>query len=80
MSDEQKADYSQMTNDEFRDILADVVVDTEAATLLDIPGIYEVLSEHFNNDVLDKWAEDNPDKAYPEAVEDDKPESDVEDE
>jgi len=38
----------------------------QGANVLSVPGVYEVLSEHFNNDVLDEWAERNPDKAYPE--------------
>lgn len=47
-------DYSQMTDEEFDSILAEVVAEN-ASTLLSIPGIYEVVSEYFNNEVLDRW-------------------------
>uniref|UniRef100_A0A6M3M065 Uncharacterized protein n=1 Tax=viral metagenome TaxID=1070528 RepID=A0A6M3M065_9ZZZZ len=54
--------YDQMTDDEFYEILADLVV-KNSGSLLEIPGVYEVVSEHFNNDVLACWAEANPVKA-----------------
>ena len=55
-----EADYSKMTNDEFYDILDEV-----CGCDLSIPGIYETCAEEFNNEVLDVWAERNPEKAYP---------------
>ena len=51
--------YENMTDDEYDGILNGLVIDN-AHTLLSIPGLYEVVSEHFNNDVLSIWEEDNP--------------------
>jgi len=55
--------YKNMTNDEFEDILADIVIEN-ASTLLDIPGVYEAVSEEFNNEVLDRWSEKNPSRCH----------------
>ena len=44
----------EMTNEEFDEILADIVKEN-AGNLLTIPGAYEVFSEHFNNEVLSRW-------------------------
>ena len=43
-----------MTTDQeaFDEALAEIIDDSPASHLLSIPGIYEILSEHFNNDVL----------------------------
>ena len=49
--------YSKMTTQEFDDILSDVVDEEPASTLLSIGGIYEILAEHFNNEVLRLWKE-----------------------
>jgi len=59
------ADYTLLTDDEFDRILADKVDETPGCSLLSIPGVYELLSEHFNNAVLEKWEQDNPELAYP---------------
>ena len=45
----------EMTQEEFYDILQDLVSACSASTLLSIPGIYEVLCEHFNNEVIERW-------------------------
>ena len=42
----------------FDDILAEIVRE-EASTLLSIPGVYEVLAEHYNNEVLRRIAEES---------------------
>jgi hypothetical protein len=43
-----------MTDQErFDNILVDILNESSASTLLSIPGIYEILSEYFNNDILD---------------------------
>ncbi len=52
-------DYSKMTDEEFDSILADLVFEN-AGTLLEIPGVYEAVSEHFNNEVLSRWEEEHP--------------------
>jgi hypothetical protein len=55
------ADYSKMTDQEFYDILEEI-----SDCDLSIPGVYEACAEHLNNEVLDTWAERNPEKAWPE--------------
>lgn len=57
-------DYGKMTHDDFVRILQDILDDTPANHLLDIPGIWEVLAEHYNNDVLQRW-EDEQDITNP---------------
>lgn len=55
-------DYSAITDEQFDLLLADVM-DTKytvPSELLLIPGIYEVVSEELNNDVLAAWEELNP--------------------
>ena len=47
-------DYGGLSHDDFTTILQDVIEDN-VKYLLSIPGIYEVLSEEFNNEVLDRW-------------------------
>ncbi|MGW8178173.1 MAG: hypothetical protein ACWGQW_05305 [bacterium] len=55
--------FDHMTDEEFRDILEDIVTE-EGANILSIPGVYESASEHFNNEVLRRWE----DKMYGTAV------------
>jgi hypothetical protein len=50
--------YGNMTDEEFYDILEDIV-EEEGAGILSIPGVYESASEHFNNEVLRRWQEKN---------------------
>lgn len=63
------ADYSKIGQDEFDAILAELVLE-EGAAIIRIGGVYDELAEHFNNDVLDRWAERNPEKAYPKEASD----------
>jgi hypothetical protein len=44
-----------LSQEQFEEILADIIYD-EGEALLAVPGIYEAASEHFNNEVLDRWA------------------------
>jgi len=62
------ADYSKMTNEDFHNCLIDVIRNEDLAIedWLMIPGIYEIMREYYNNEVLDLWAEDNPELAWPE--------------
>jgi len=56
------ADYSKMTTDEFDENLKDILEeDVSTGELLSIPGIYEILSEHYNNETLERWAQSRPD-------------------
>lgn len=54
--------YDKMTQEEFDDILSDLVNQAGSDVLMSIPGIYEIVSEHFNNDVLDAWEEKHADE------------------
>lgn len=45
-------DYSWVTDEMFDKKLEEIVGRASAGDLLAIPGVYEVVSEHFNNDVL----------------------------
>lgn len=50
-----EGDYSAMTTDEFDTILVALIAKQTADALLTIPGIYEILAEEFNNEVLTEW-------------------------
>lgn len=54
---DKEQDYSNLTDEEFDRLLAEVLDENPASALLSIPGIYEVVSEHFNDVVLDRWKE-----------------------
>lgn len=57
MKSNEKDPYANMTDEDFDRILARLVIEN-AAVLLAIPGVYEVVSEYFNNDVLTIWEEE----------------------
>ena len=45
-----------ITTGEFDDILLnDILYKMQASQLITIPGIYEIVSEYFNNDVIEIW-------------------------
>ena len=50
-------DYSWITDEMFYDKLEDKVYEN-SRTLLDIPGIYEIVSEYFNNEILEELEEE----------------------
>lgn len=72
------ADFSQMTDKEFQDILEDIVAEMDVYQLMEIPNIHSILTEELNDVVLERWAEKNPDYAYP--MDDEDVEEDVNDE
>lgn len=45
-----------ITYDEFERVLREVINDSNpsACDVLQIPGVYEILSEHYNNEVLER--------------------------
>ncbi len=47
--------YSKMTQEEFDDILVELLETDGIRHILTIDGIYEILSENYNNDVLDVY-------------------------
>ena len=48
-------DYSKLTTEEYDEILQELVEKEPAGILLGIEGVYEAVSEHFHNEVLDVW-------------------------
>jgi hypothetical protein len=52
-----KDPYAELTDADFDRILTRLVIEN-AATLLTIPGVYEAVSEHFNNEILTTWEEE----------------------
>ena len=50
-------DFSKMTEGEFRNILEDIV-EEEGANILSVPGVYSELAEHFNNEILERWEQE----------------------
>lgn len=59
------ADYSQMTNEEFDQILLARAMNAGGAEIFGIEGVYEILSDYWNDEVIEEWAENNPEKAFP---------------
>jgi len=51
----EEPDYNAMHPEEFDEILGRIVDDLSAKALFRIPGIYEILAEEFNDEVLDIW-------------------------
>ena len=48
-------DYSKLATEDFERILFDLVNQNPASFLLNIPGIYEIIAEDYNNEVLAHW-------------------------
>jgi len=73
------ANYDKMTTEDFDTLLVQIMNEHTGEQIFAIPGIYEVVSEYFNDEVLDRWAKDNPELAYPEdyADEDDEEEDET---
>lgn len=46
--------FEGLTHDDFTRILGEIVQEEGKAVLL-VSGVYEVLSEFYNNDILDQW-------------------------
>lgn len=52
--DEFDVDYSEMTSEQFQEGLSEYVDGTSSSDIVfSIPGVYEIVSEHFNNEVLE---------------------------
>ena len=50
--------YDKMTHDDFDRILRDIVDQSPASYLLDVEGVYEIASEEYNDEVLERWEEE----------------------
>ena len=46
-------DYNQITTAEFDHALSDILDEMSGEQILAVPGVYEAVSEHFNNETLD---------------------------
>jgi len=60
------ADYSKMTDEDFAETLVKILDEMPASEIIAIGNVYSDFAEELNNDVLDRWAEDNPELAYPD--------------
>jgi hypothetical protein len=52
-------DYSKLTEEEFDKILTGVVECMSVNQIMNIPGVYEILREECNNEVLSIWEEEH---------------------
>ena len=43
----------EITNEMFDNELMRILSEQRANQLIDIPGIYEILAEHYNNEIID---------------------------
>ena len=50
--------YKNMKQEDFDRILIELVNQSPAGNLLSIPGVYELVSEDYNNMVLDYWEQE----------------------
>lgn len=50
--------YSKLTQEEFERRLSEMIDRKAASYLLTIPGIYNILSEEYNSDILDELEKD----------------------
>ena len=48
-------DYADITTEEFDEFLKQILRSLAASELLLIEGVYELVSEEFNNEILDRW-------------------------
>jgi len=46
--------YDNMIHEDEERIIADIIQE-EGRNLLSVPGVWEVVREHFNNEMLDRW-------------------------
>lgn len=53
--DQRTKDYLNMRQEDFDRLLLEIVGQMTPAQILAIPGVYEIVSEELNNDVLCAW-------------------------
>ena len=53
--------YAPLDDETFDRILWEAINDSNPTTsdVLQIPGVYEILKEHYNNEVLERWEEEH---------------------
>jgi hypothetical protein len=47
--------YSGITDKEFDALLVTILEGMTAAELLSLEGVYEIVAEYYNNEILDMW-------------------------
>lgn len=47
----------KISNDLFDEVLVEIINETPASALINIPGVYEILAEELNNEVLKRIEE-----------------------
>lgn len=52
-----KTSKDQISDDLFDEILIEIINETPASALINIPGVYEILAEELNNEVLKRIEE-----------------------
>ena len=52
-------DYREITQEEFDKTLVDCLRKNTGEQLLFIPGIYEIVAEYFNDEVMDTFIKEN---------------------
>ena len=52
--------YAEMTSDEFDEILMEIMDEHPASHLLAVAGVYELVTEEHNNEVLERWERRHP--------------------
>lgn len=57
-------DFSWVTTEMFDEELNEILANEYPLELLSIPGIYEILAEHFNNEVLTNLQRHKEDEEY----------------
>jgi hypothetical protein len=50
--------YDWITDEAFTNAVEALLADESPGSLLSIPGVWEIVSEHFNNDAIDLIRED----------------------
>uniref|UniRef100_A0A6M3Y2B5 Uncharacterized protein n=1 Tax=viral metagenome TaxID=1070528 RepID=A0A6M3Y2B5_9ZZZZ len=50
--------HDKMTDDDFDRILVGILEESLASELISIPGVYEAVSEFYNNEILARWGEE----------------------
>lgn len=57
-------DPNDINQDEWNRTLADIMNEEPASNLLTVPGVYEAVSEHFNNEIIDRCCAADPEYLY----------------
>jgi len=60
----QVLDPKDLSQERFDEILEDILYEQRASQLLAISGIYEILAEHYNNEVLKRWEAEEEEDAF----------------